>query len=381
MKKQKTKWILPICLLFPLFLLSGCKNMFIPQDVPIVIEEKKTFNQSDNESIEIQSYSKIADGFIQDISYNGNALLLQTIDTNDLMNTIDLYNTETNQVNLFLKSDKEEVFSQFDSNTSGVYYIEENVDPLTNKINRQLLWTDLNKDITRIISIPEENVNANFGIGDLEKVIYTNTRGEIILSDNQGNRQIYTTSRNFIVSSISYLKSTNIIVFLSQDPSNEEKTNLYFAEIPEDSNILNIKLIDENVTYFSLNNPTEKLIYVKKSGDFQTISTWDFKTLSTVGVSSGNYKTAQFTPNGDKIIYTLSPPSQEAESSSIWLMDVNGKNQLQITSPIKLNSQVICHPFKSTLYFSTETEESFNYLTKAHTLSEAFQINYEVKQN
>lgn len=379
MKKTHYKKALCLFILSFLLLITGCRNIFIPANMPMVIFEKPKLNETSQKQIEIQSYRGVSPGNVQDISHNGNSLILLNSNTDENLYTIDLFSPETEALVPFIVSDNKEFSAQFDSKDSGIFYVEESMDSITEKLNSQLLWTDIDKNISRVISLPEENVSKVFFISEPEKVIYTNNRNEIVVSDNQGNRNVYTTAQNINIIDLAYLKSENKIIFLSEDPTKDGKTNLYSAKISNDSLELHPKLIEENILSFGVNELNEKVVFVKNSNNSQSIGIWDSKTelLSTLP-SSGNFYKVQFTPSGEEILYTQWSSNSEAKTQSVWIMDADGKNPLQITSNLKMTSDIIFHPFKSILYFSVEEDSDENQLSKGQIPQLTYQINYSI---
>lgn len=67
-----------------------------------------------------------------------------------------------------------------------------------------------------------------------------------------------------------------------------------------------------------------------------------------------------FTPNGERIVFTQSAPDSDNRTESIWLMDVNGENALQLTAPLNRST-----PRSSVIL----TSRSFFQLKKALTAS------------
>jgi len=379
MLKPLSKWIFLGFILMLTLVAGGCQSLFIPKNVPIVLWNGLPSNTQASQQITIQSYDAVSPGTIQDITNSGNALLILNSGNPASNFNIDSYNTDTQQLSPFISSDKRELSALYDALDTGIYYVEEAIDPITGNNSSQLLWTDINRDTTRIISLPEENVVKYFGIGESNQVVYSNTNNEIIMADNQGSRQVYKTSQNYNILSVEYMINAKAFAFISTAPTGAEKTNLYYAEINPNSNEIIPRLVNENVIDFNINNGTNQLIYVNNTGEKQSIGLWSIDSDLTTTVSTGNFRTAKYTPNGKKIIYTQYLPNVGSQSQSIWIMDANGKNPLQVTVPLKLNSQVICHPSKSILYFSVDTTTEDGNTSGDGILSQTYQIAYKIE--
>ena len=246
-------------------------------------------------------------------------------------------------------------------------------------LTSQIIWSDINKNTTRVISLPEENVTQNFGIGDSGQVVYANNNNQIILANSDGNRQVYDVLNNYNIQAIDYIYDQKGIVFVATDPQNEERTNLYYAQIKDDTNELSAILISENVSGFDINDLTNQVVFIKNNGDSQTIRTWKTSASNSTGIITGNYDSARFTPNGDRIIFTQSAPNSDSQAESIWIIDANGKNPQQLTAPLNLSSQIICHPYKSELFFSVKKNTDSVDPTTGRILSQTYQLTYKNK--
>jgi len=376
MKKTKNKAFLFCFILLTLFTASGCQNLFIPINVPVVLRNNPALNNPLPQQISIQSYTMVSPGIVQDITNNGNNIILFTFGNTY---NIDTYNTETMLLSSFINSDKRILSALYDSFDTGIYYAEKLVDPITGSVGSQIIWSDVNKNTTRVISLPEENVIQHFGIGDSGQVVYANNNNQIVMADSEGNRHVYDILNNYNILAVDYINNNEKnLVFIATDPQSEERTNLYYAKIEDDSAELSATLIAENVSNFDINDITNQLVFIKNSGDFQTIRTWSSSTTNSIGIATGNYESAQFTPNGERIIFTQTTPNSDSRMKSLWIMDVNGKNPLQLTAPLNINSEIICHPYKSMLFFSVEKSSDNISSANDHTLSQTHLLTYRI---
>ena len=375
MKKTQNKVIFLCFIFLTLITSSGCQNLFIPNNVPVVLHNDPILNNPSPQQISIQSYTMVSPGVVQDITNSGNNLILFTFGTTY---NIDTYNNETMQLSTFVNSDKKALSALYDTFDTGIYYAEKLVDPITGSVGSQIIWSDVNKNTTRVISLPEENIIQRFGIGDSGQVIYANNNNEIILADSEGNRQVYDVLNNYNILAVDYINQEKGIVFIATDPQNEEQTNLYYSKIKDDSNKLSSTLVAENVISFNINDLTNQVVFIKNSGDFQTIRSWNTSSTTTYGIATGNYGSARFTPNGERIVFTQSTPNSNNKAESIWIMDASGKDPLQLTAPLNINSEIICHPYKSVLFFSIEKSSNSISSADEHSLSQTYQLTYKI---
>lgn len=375
MKKPQNKVFFFCFMLLTMFFSSGCQNLFIPLNVPVVLRNDPVSKNPVPPQISIQSYTMASPGVVQDITNSGNNLILFTFGTTY---NIDTYNTETMQLSSFVNSDKKALSALYDTFDTGIYYAEKLVDPITGSVGSQIIWSDVNQNTTRVISLPEENVIQHFGIGDSGQVVYANNNNQIILADSDGNRQVFNVLNNFNILAVDYISTEKGLIFIATNPQNEERTNLYYAKIDDDSAELAATLIAENVSSFDINDLTNQVVFIKNTGDSQTIRTWNTSASTSNGIATGNYNSARFTPNGERIVFTQSAPDSDNRTESIWLMDVNGENALQLTAPLNINSEIICHPYKSVLFFSVEKSSDSISAADEHTLSQTYQLTYKI---
>ncbi|HEY5557206.1 hypothetical protein [Acetobacterium sp.] len=378
MLKRLAKWFFPGFILVFALLAGGCQSLFIPKNVPIALWEGLSSKNQPSQEITIQSFHTITPGIVQDISNNGNSLIILNSENSKTNFNINTYDTDAQSLSSFISSDKRVLSALYDSFDAGIYYVVETVDANTGKASSQLLWTDINRDTTRVISLPEENVVKCFGIGESDQVIYSNNNNEIIIADNQGSRQIYTTPENYSILSVDYMKITHSLVFMANPPTGAEKTNLYYGEIKADSVKIIPKLVAENVIDFDVNKANNQLVFIKNTGQNQSIATWSVNSTPQTTLAAGNFGTVTYTSNGDKVVYTQYSSNVDSQFQSIWIMDPNGKKPLQITSPLKLNSQIICDPSKSILYFSVDTTKDV-ITAKDRIFTQTYEFTYTIK--
>lgn len=375
MKKALSKILVIYFLLLVILLAGGCQNLFIPNDIPVVLKGDGTANTTSTPKIIIESDRIISPGIIQDITNSGNNLILFN---SDETHHIDTYNTDTLQLSSFTSSDKRILTALYDTFDAGIYYVEEMVDPITNNIGSQIFWSDINKNTTRIISLPEENVVKYFGIGKSGQVIYANNNNQIVAADSEGNRQIYDVLNNYNILAVDYISDEAGFLMIANDPRRDEKTNLYYAKIAADSMELSPSLIAENVNTFEINDLTNDVVFIKNGSNNQTIRTWKTGAVSSIIIATGNYGSVGFTPDGEKIVYTQHTPNYDSQAESIWVMNANGKDPLQLTAPENLNSSVICHPTKPILYFSVEASADSIHSGETQTSAQVYELTYKL---
>lgn len=380
---KKNKWIALLLFLTLPFFLGGCRSFLVPQDKPLALNNTLLQQKNPQSKMEILSFENIGTGTVQDISYDGSTLLLlNTTEAPPITYNINLLRVSENenQLTSFVNSEKHQLSAKFDEYAKGVFYVEKGMDTGNEKSSNQLIWTSIDKSVTKTISSPEENVNSNICIVDDSSVIYSNSNNQIVMATSEGDRRIYHTVRSIPVHDIQYYPKNNAVIFTGTDPTDDQKTNLYLSEIKDGSDELSSTLIDENVINFDINRQNGSIIYTQNYGDSNRIMSYSIsKGAQPSVVSEGNFTSAAYTPNGEKILYTQFSSINTKTSQSIWIMDANGKNKLQISAPLTLTSAIIAHPYKSTIYFSIEKKrETATSDTKGQPISQIYKIDYNI---
>lgn len=76
MKNATNKILIAGFITLTLFLFSGCQNLFIPANVPVILHNNQVLSEPSPQQITIQSYTMITSGIVQDITNSGNNLIL-----------------------------------------------------------------------------------------------------------------------------------------------------------------------------------------------------------------------------------------------------------------------------------------------------------------
>lgn len=380
---KKNRWYALFLLLLLPFFLSGCRSFLIPQDKPLALNNALLQQKNPQSKMEILSFESIGTGIVQDISYDGSTLLLlNTTEAPPITYNINLLKVSENenQLTSFVNSEKHQLSAKFDEYAKGVFYVEKGLDTAGEKSSNQLIWTSIDKSVTKTISSPEENVNANICIVDDSSVLYSNSNNQIVMATADGERSAYHTARSLPVHDLQYYPKNKAIIFTGTDPTDDQKTNLYLSEIKEGSDELSSTLIDENVINFDINRQNGSVIYTQSYGDSNRIMSYSIsKGVQSSVVSEGNFTSAVYTPNGEKILYTQFSSINTKSSQSIWIMDADGKNKLQVSAPLTLTSAIVAHPYKSTIYFSIEKKkESSTTDAKGQPISQIYKIDYNI---
>ncbi|MDO4289348.1 MAG: hypothetical protein Q4C55_09200 [Eubacterium sp.] len=354
--KMKTK-ILTFGLLALSLVCGGCKSVLIPEDKPLVLDQRSWLSSASQNDIEILAYEAIGTGSVQDISYDGSTLLiLNPTQTTPVSYNVDLlrFTEEGNRLTSFLSSEKSQVAAAFDPYAQGIFYVEE-TDAENSPVAKQLVWTSIDKSTTRTISSQEESVNAAFYTISDSQVLYTDSSRSLIFADANGRHEVYSTTYNLDIQQVAYLPESQTVLYTAKSPSDENKTNLYRSELKAGETVLTSALIDENVLDFDLNADSGLLFYIKLNGSSREMMRCNVNNYSTpTAIAKGNFTSVTATASGDQVLFSEYSSTNSKSSQSIWIMDSNGKNQLQITAPLTLTSEIIAHPYKSTIYFSAE---------------------------
>lgn len=340
-------------------LLAGCQNFLFAENVPFTWKDEYDSEQARQNRLHISNYESIGKGVIKDLSHDGkHLLLLNTSTVPPITYSAEILSPGDNENWLisFLTSEKKQQNMAFDDGSLGLFYVEENSGKAGATVN-QLAWTSGDKSTTRTISAPGENVNSNFAVYEYDKVAYANDKNEVILANTSGERTVYSTGGLISIGKIYYSQSDNNLYFTAADPQDENIAGLYRAPLSE-TNELEPERIDKNIVDFSLNDTSGQLVYIKFHHNTRRLAYLDLDNGTRRGkvIGEGNFTSCRFTPDGEYIIYTRFSANNLRSNQSLWITDKDGKEPLQLTSPLYITSDIFFHPKEKTLYFSAGTQ-------------------------
>lgn len=362
MLQQKLK-IVGILMATAIFL-SGCRSLVIPQDQPFFSTPLTETN------VTISSFDILSSGTLQDISSdNEQLLLLNTTDTLPTTYNIDVFDTTAsdNHMTNFVNSDREKLSAAFDTNSHGVFYVEQTTSPTSQTIN-QLVWTSEDKRTTRTLSNTEESVNPTFHILDNGQILYSNNAGQIVITDATGNRTDYQLDTALSLIDLDYHPDSQRFVFLASTNNSGSEKNLYTAVVNAQNELSTPIQIDSNVLNFDLKQDGSGLIYTRISNEQNQIVYRSFNlTERPQTLLEGSLSSASYTPDNNQIIYAQFVDSTEQSCCSIWSMDASGSNSVQLTAPLNITSPIIPVAGQNNiLYFSVEASRT-NLTSNTHS--------------
>ncbi|NTW71718.1 MAG: hypothetical protein HGA49_05690 [Eubacteriaceae bacterium] len=374
-----------IILILLIVIVSGCTPIFIKEDEPVILTSAESnssqSNASEDSSVFIKNIdSQLTDGIVYDISKDGKTLLVgtqentaldSTTETDENFSNLNIYSFETDQLTPVLTSKQNQFSGYIDDKNKGFYYLESAPGKDSNA-NNKLVWTDLNGDTTKNISLNEENVSAGYSMINDELLIYGNGKGEIKLvsasskiSDEDNITSTYLLDKSYNILKVDYIEKYQMAFFLCKNEETDLK-DLYYVYLTK-KNVQPV-LVQRNAGDFDLSTENEALIYSAPGlkDDSQLISL-DIVEKTRISLYKGYLGMFAFTNTEDQIIYSeKSDPS--SSSQNLWIMDIAGNDAMQLASNLNITGdRLVFHPYNSVIYFTVyalnkdENTKALNY--------------------
>lgn len=380
------KKMIAFCILLIFFSVfsGGCQSILISQNEPITVQSS-FFDPDDvqnGEQLSIDSISKLGHGIVQDISTQNNALLItDTTKAPPITYNVNLLNLSDNALSSFVNSDKQQNNAIFDSDNNGVFYIEKNASDST-ATNSQLVWTSIDRTVTKTISNPNENVQNTLCLANNQTVLYLNIDNEIIQKDLAGHQKKYQTQNHYFIDKMRYQSGSNTLYFLGKKDVDDEFDNLYSATLEtneqgQDTNMLKTKQIAQDVIDFDINDKNTQIAYIEKFNNSHQIVSINLSNMQKRNIKKDNYNSIIYAQDNSHIIVTKSDNNGEQDQQSIWIINQDKKTQQQLTSPMLISSPIIPSKDKNSLYFSVQKNNSTSSLNLYDQI--IYQITYSFK--
>lgn len=354
---------------------SGCQNIMIPPDEPMTAFT----TGSDQKKATIDNCTILSAGRVQDINTENNRLLLLTATSAPPVTyNIDFLDTDRveNRLTNFINSDKDQLSAAFDSNHTGIFYVEQTNDP-SGKTISQMVWTSSDKSTTRTISTTDENVNSVFHTIADNQVIYTTDDGHVVLADTSGRRDVYSSDTDIYFTDADYLSESKTFVFLGHKKETATGSDLYTATLNDNNSLSDLSLIGNNVLTFDINSDKTEVLYTQEHNNKRRIMRYSLSGESNPAViSEGNYTSAQYSDNS--ILCTQYSDTNNQSLQTIWLMSSDGKEASQLTPPLILASPIFNR--NGQLYFSVKKDPQDPLDNTQNTSYQTLKITYTISQ-
>jgi dipeptidyl aminopeptidase/acylaminoacyl peptidase len=347
------KRLLTLLLMALIVFLPGCRSFLIPQDSPIIVNDEGTG------TVNVKQLKSLGSGIIRDISPKGDYLLVSdTSSTPPITFNLELYKatpTGWTVVN-FQNSDKQQTGPVFDNTLTGVYYGEKSTGSTSDTAVSQVVWTSLDRTSTKVLSQTDENLATPLCRFGNNGILYANDQSELVAIASGSERRVYTMASGYTMTATRYNTANNTLYFIGEQ-KDSASANLYALALTGEGSKLKPALIAEDVTHFSISPDGSQLIYIQQSGGGHAIFNYQIAKKKTSLVSnSGDYTQAIFNNDASRIIASQYATTHENRLETIWIMDADGQNRLQMTSPHQIASDLFLAPSGNTLYFSVEEE-------------------------
>lgn len=349
---------------FAIFLCSGCRAIFIPADQIRPLANSKS-HQPASANIRVTHFSQIGYGHIQTINPKQSVLLVTGASAvppvTYSMNLLDLQNGFNQN---FITSDKQLTAAAFQGDGQGVYYLNAQNAASNAPRRYQLVWSSLNRALTKVLSLPGESVQPALCMADKTHLLYATQSGYLIVIDSHQNRRVFKLPQPLTISKMYCNPQTHQLFFLGQKKTDDVPT-FYTAVLKNrpytKREPLKLQIIDHKVIDFDWISQN-RLVYLRTMDRQRQIKTYSPKTHQIKKITAGYfYRITALNPNAVIVSQGYSP---EAASQTLTLqyIQLNTKKQKQLTSPLRLSSPVFRQTKNKSnaLFFSVEIPEKNN---------------------
>ena len=345
---MKIKPIFLILYCFVAVFLTGCTSIFIHKDEPMVVAD------SDDALATIVSYGFLTTGIVEDISSDGNQLLLLSGSPYHNISLLNL--TDSGKLISLINSDKTEENAVFSMDQKNIFYIESTEKDTENNKQYQLFSSTLDKSSVVAISASDEDIDPVFCLNG-NGVIYSYERTFVFADPISEEQTKYTLDNDYMIHQLFYDSETHILFFLANASSEESTmTNLYAIDFEDQSSSKTITpaLLATNIVDFEYQG---SLYYIQSRNNSRTIIKAELsgtKISVTHELYSGNLASLKSTSDSNILLFTKYLDQNNQSLRSIWTLNIQTEEAKQLTSPQVLDSKIITNPNQNILYFSVE---------------------------
>ena len=329
-------------------LLTGCTSVFIHKNEPMVVDDVQDTLGT------VVSYGLLTTGIVQDISSDGNQLLLLS---GSPYNNISLLNlTDSGKLVSLINSDKTEENAVFSMDKKNIFYIESTEKDTENSNQYQLFSSTVDKSSVVAISASNENINPIFCLNG-NSVIYSYDQTLVFADPLSEEQTKYTLDKNYAIHHLLYDSKTQILFFLANNTTEESSMNNLYAinfENQSSSKTIVPVLLADNIVDFEYQG---SLYYIQNRNNSRAIMKAELsgtKISATHELYTGNLSTLKATNDSNILLFTKYIDQNNQSLRSIWVLNVQTEKAQQLTSPQILDSEIIVNPNQNIFYFSVE---------------------------
>jgi hypothetical protein len=352
-------------ILFAFFLCSGCRSIFIPVDQIRPLSNSKT-DQPAGANIRVTHFSQIGYGHIQAINPKQSVLLVTNASAvPPVTYTMNLLKLQNGSNQNFITSDKQLTATVFQGDGQGVYYL--NAQNAASNASRryQLVWSSLNRALTKVLSLPGESVQPALCMADKTHLLYADQSGHLIVIDSHQNRHVFDLPQPLTISKIYCNPRTHQLFFLGKKRADDLPT--FYTTVLKDHSrtkrqALKLQIIDHKVIDFDWMSQDHRLVYLRTMDRQRQIKTYSPKTLQIKKITTGYFCRITALTRNAVIVSQGSGPETASSALTLQYIHLGTKKQKQITSPLRLSSPVLSQQKKKSisLFFSVEIPDKNN---------------------
>lgn len=346
-----------LLLLLILITSTACTNFLIEDNEVLTLSSEMPLTANVN-SLTTDQLGKVCD-----ITKDEKSIL--AIGRNNSAYTIDSYQIATNSLVNITTSDSR--IYDVRAAEDGFFYTRLNPN---NSVNIQVLWATIDQSVERVITETYENISdAIFAYGN-DNVVFINNSNELIFSDSLGMKESYSLEKQIEVSEITWSEEDETGFLMGRDYGDDYFTLYQFSVIDGQ---LRLKQISKNVLDINLSKSGSQLAFtVQEKNTVQAYTITDFTISSPKRIFKDTGIEKIHFSNDEKALY-FTQELGVGTRSTLWHYDLENNNTYQLTSPLRICSEIIPVNKNNEVFFSasqssySETSDiilSSNYISR-----------------
>lgn len=322
---MKIRRILLLLSTVQLLFLSGCANIFIADDTVLTISDTNT------QTAKINSLITEQPGLVSCFSQDHNTIL--SISSSNNLYSIDNYSILDNSLVNIINSDTR----IFDIQAAKGGFFYSRINP-SDSANIQISWSTYDKSIERTITDSLDNASEIIYAYGEDSVVYINNNNSLVFSNSNGSKTKYDLNVEVEVSQLVWSSKEDVGFMIAREGSSENY-RLYHLLLEDDK--LAVNPIANNVIDMNFSKKEDKLVYIIQSQ--QNVECYELSNITTINnkrlFGSDDITKISYSYDDNSIYYLKN--FDNSLRSVIWYFNIETKEHLQLTSPMRLISDIL----------------------------------------
>lgn len=323
--------------------LTGCSSILIEEDTVL------TLSSETPQTASINSLTTDQPGKVCDMTKDRKSIL--SIGRNNSNFTIDSYQIPGNSLVNLLTSESR--IYDVKAADNGFFYTKLNP---ANMLNVQIIWSTSDLTVERVITDPYENVSETIFAYGTDNVIFISNNNELVFSNSSGVQRRYELGKQIEVSEIVWSESNNTGFLTGRDFGNDYFTLYQFNVNDSDFRMTGLM---KNVLDIDLSDKSDMLAFCIQEED--TVQAYIISDIAQINpqrqFKQPELEKVCFSDDENTLFFTKH--LGVGIRSTLWNYDISSKNTYQLTSPLRIVSDIIPFTVNNEVFFSIR-QSSYN---------------------